>query len=223
MREDEDLGSQGRKALMDERAHAGRRWTRSWVFVPLLLLATCSAKSLPYGEQIADWHTEKDRFMRESPDSPIPQEQRGSYPALTYFPTDPSYRVPAMLQPSPPGPIVEMPTSTGQLDKMKRVGKLAFTLRGQAMTLGAFLEADQSDLQLLFVPFRDLTNGTETYSGGRYLQLQRTATGVYDLDFNRAFFPYCFYNKSYDCPYPPPENRLSVPIRAGERLPHPER
>lgn len=106
---------------------------------------------------------------------------------------------------------------------MKRVGKLAFTLKGQSMTLGAFVEADQTDMQQLFVPFRDLTNGLETYSAGRYLELQRTSTGVYDLDFNRAFFPFCAYNKTYDCPYPPPENRLTTPIRAGERLRKSER
>lgn len=188
----------------------------------MLLAGSCSAKSLPYDQQIVAWHAAEDQFMRESSDSPIPQEQRSSFPPLTYFPTDPSYRVPAVLQPAPPGPAVQMPTSTGQLRQEKRVGTLAFTLHGRAMTLGAFTE-DQSGLQQLFVPFRDLTNGTETYSGGRYLQLDQTSTGVYDLDFNRAFFPYCFYNKTYDCPYPPPENRLNVPIRAGERLPHPER
>jgi uncharacterized protein (DUF1684 family) len=116
-----------------------------------------------------------------------------------------------------------MPTSTGQLRKMRRVGKLSFTLKQQRLTLTAFIEADQSDMRRLFVPFGDLTNGTETYPGGRYLELDRTATGFYDLDFNRAFHPFCFYNPTYDCPYPPAENRLKVPIRAGERLPKPNR
>jgi len=77
-------------------------------------------------------------------------------------------------------------------------------------------------MRRLFVPFGDLTNGNETYPGGRYLDLDRTATGIYDLDFNRAYHPFCVYNSSYDCPYPPRENRLAVPIRAGERLPKKE-
>lgn len=196
---------------------------RQLVLVALILAAACSAKSLPYDQQIANWHAEKDQFMRQSSQSPIPADQRSSFPPLTYFPTDPSYRVPAVLDASAPGPAVQMPTSTGQLRQMKRVGKLAFTLKGQSMTLGAFVEADQTDMQQLFVPFRDLTNGLETYSAGRYLELQRTSTGVYDLDFNRAFFPFCAYNKTYDCPYPPPENRLTTPIRAGERLRKSER
>ena len=46
------------------------------------------------------------------------------------------------------------------------------------------------------MPFGDLTNGTETYQGGRYLDLDRTASGVYDLDFNRAYHPFCVFNPS---------------------------
>ena len=68
------------------------------------------------------------------------------------------------------------------------------------------------------VPFHDLTNGTETYAGGRYLDLDRTATGIYDLDFNRAYNPFCLFNPTYDCPVPPRENRLTLPIRAGEKI-----
>jgi uncharacterized protein (DUF1684 family) len=161
--------------------------------------------------------------MRGSSESPVPSEKRGTFPPLTYFATDPSYRVPAALQPAPPGPAVEMPTSTGQRRKMRRVGTLAFTLKGQPLSLGAFVEVDQQDMNRLFVPFGDLTNGVETYQGGRYLELERTPTGLYDLDFNRAFHPFCLFNSSYDCPYPPPESRLKVPIRAGEKLAAPHR
>ena len=73
-------------------------------------------------------------------------------------------------------------------------------------------------MRRLFVPFGDLTNGSETYPGGRYLELERTATGIYDLDFNRAYHPFCYYNATYDCPYPPRENRLAIPVRAGEKM-----
>ena len=161
--------------------------------------------------------------MRESPESPVPQDKRATFPALPYFGIDPSYRVPAFLQPAPRGPVVEMPTSTGQRRKMRRVGTLGFTLKGQPLSLGAFVEADQEDMHRLFVPFGDLTNGVETYQGGRYLELDRTPTGLYDLDFNRAFHPFCLFNSTYDCPYPPAESRLKVAIRAGEKLAAPHR
>ena len=101
---------------------------------------------------------------------------------------------------------------------MRRIGTLQFTLKGQALTLTAFVDATENDMRRLFVPFGDLTNGTETYTGGRYLDLNRTATGIYDLDFNRAYHPFCYFNPTYECPIPPRENRLSVPVRAGERM-----
>jgi uncharacterized protein (DUF1684 family) len=189
----------------------------------LLVLAGCTAEPVPYPEQIARLRAEKDRFMRESSESPLPAESRTSFGGISYFPVDQAYHTPAALKPSKGGPTLDMPTSTGQLRKMRRVGVLSFTLKGQPMTLGAFVEADQNDLRRLFVPFGDLTNGTETYPGGRYLDLDRTATGIYELDFNRAYHPFCFFNSSYDCPYPPAENRLKVPIRAGERLPNANR
>ncbi|MEO6237815.1 MAG: DUF1684 domain-containing protein [Vicinamibacterales bacterium] len=184
----------------------------------LLLAAGCSKPSLSYPQQIAAWHAEKDQFMRESSESPVPADRRASFAHLPYFAVDPAYRVPASLEPAPPGPPVEMPTSTGQRRKMRRVGTLAFTLDRQPLSLGAFVEADEKDMRRLFVPFGDLTNGVETYPGGRYLDLERTTTGIYDLDFNRAYHPFCLFNASYDCPYPPPESRLKVPIRVGERV-----
>jgi uncharacterized protein len=156
--------------------------------------------------------------MRSSNDSPIPAERRRAFPRLAYFPFAPEYRVPAALTVSRGSDILEIPTSRGERRRHQRVGKLSFTLKGQLLTLTAFLEVGQEDMSRLFVPFGDLTNGTETYPGGRYLDLERTATGIYDVDFNRAYHPYCYYNPAFDCPYPPRENRLPLPIRAGERM-----
>lgn len=188
-----------------------------WLCV-LVLTAGCSKPAVSYPEQIAAWHAEKNQFMRESPQSPIPEDQRASFAPLPYFAVDPAYRLPAVLQVAAPGPPVEMPTSTGQRRQMRRVGTLAFSLSGRPLTLGAFVEANDTDMRRLFVPFGDLTNGVETYPGGRYLDLERTASGIYDLDFNRAYHPFCLFNAAFDCPYPPPESRMKVPIRAGERL-----
>jgi hypothetical protein len=82
----------------------------------------------------------------------------------------------------------------------------------------AFVEMDAPDMNRLFVPFTDATSNKETYGGGRYLELTRTPTGLYDLDFNRAYHPYCLFNPSFECPVPPRENRLMAAIRAGEKL-----
>ena len=185
-----------------------------WLAVPVI---ACTVADAPNAVDVATWRAEKDRFMR-SADSPVPQEQRRDFPPLEYFPVDPSYGVPASLAVAPGKDILELSTSGGLRRKMRKIGALQFTLKGQALTLTAFVDAETNDVRRLFVPFGDLTNGNETYPGGRYLDLERTATGFYTVDFNRAYNPFCVFNTSYDCPYPPRENRLKVPVRAGEKL-----
>lgn len=207
---------------------------RPLLIVALLALIGCTPETRPYPDEIAARRAEIDRFMRESSRSPIPPSQRASFAPLPYFPVDESYRVAAGLKviPGPAAPkpgsdqraeagsdVMEMDTSDGKKRRMRRIGTLQFTLKGQPHTLTAFVDASENDMRRLFVPFADLTTGTETYAGGRYLDLDRTASGVYDLDFNRAYHPYCLFNPDYVCPVPPRENRLTVPIRAGEQLP----
>lgn len=148
----------------------------------------------------------------------IPADKKDQFLPLSYFPPDPDYNVPGVLKPAADSATLMMPTSTGQQREMRRVGSLEFTLKGQPMTLTAFVEAGARDMNRLFVPFSDMTSGTETYPAGRYLDLDRTATGVYEVDFNYAYHPYCLFNPTYDCPFPPEENRLKVPIHAGEKL-----
>jgi uncharacterized protein (DUF1684 family) len=182
-----------------------------------MFAAACTAP-VSYPEDIAQKRSEYDDFMRNSPESPVLPDQRAAFQPLPYYPVDEQYRVPAALKVARGDDILEMSTSTGKPRQMRRIGALAFTLKGQPLTLTAFAELDDSQLRRLFVPFGDLTNVSETYQGGRYLDLDRTASGVYDLDFNRAYHPYCVFNPAYECPIPPRENRLKIPIRAGEKM-----
>jgi len=193
--------------------------------VSAVFVGACAPASGPmdpqaYAKALQADRTAKDASFRTSSDSPIPAEQRAAFTGLAYYAIDDRYRVPARLQREDTNPpkIIEMDTSTHRREKMRRVGTLQFSLDGVGYTLGAFVEADAPDVDKLFVPFSDLTSGTETYHGGRFLDLSRTATGLYDLDFNRAYHPLCLYNSDYECPIPPIENRLPVAIRAGERL-----
>ena len=196
----------------------------AWIAsVPALLMtATCSRPSpeASYASGLQAARAAKDDAFKTSTDSPIPPGRRAARLPLAYFAPDQDYIASASLAPAGPDerPTVEMPTSTGKMRTMQRVGRLEFVLKGQSLALGAFIEAGSPDTDRLFVPFTDLTSGTETYPAGRYLDLLRTPTGIYLIDFNRAYHPYCYYNPAYDCPYPPPENRLTIPIRAGERM-----
>lgn len=175
----------------------------------------------PYEDQIQSFRAEKDLYFRTAPESPLLPEDRAAFRGLPYYPIDSALRVPAFLteERSNPPVLIDLQTSGVQPDRMRKVGTLGFTIDGVRHTLTAFAPADARTVRRLFVPFSDETAGMETYKGGRYLDLDRTPTGLYDLDFNRAYHPNCVYNVSWVCPIPPRENRLPVPIRAGERLP----
>jgi uncharacterized protein (DUF1684 family) len=171
-------------------------------------------------EKVAAFRTEKDAAFKAA-DSPIPAAERPAFTGLAYFPIDPAYHVPAKLTEdrSAPAQIITLQTSTNVPRRMRRVGTLGFALGGEPYTLTAYADLDAGNIDRLFVPFTDQTSGTDTYKGGRYIELDRTPTGLYDLDFNRAFNPFCVYNPTYECPVPPRENRLAVAVRAGEKLP----
>ena len=172
-----------------------------------------------YVEHLLEDRAAKDELFADGADSPVPLDRRSWMLPIRYYEPDIAYRVPARLKISEDRPVFQVPTSTGQTRSMERVGTLEFMLNGEPRTLSAFVELPVQDIARLFVPFRDETSGNETYPAGRYLDLDRTPTSIYALDFNRAYHPYCYYDETYDCPFPPPENRLATAVQAGERLP----
>jgi uncharacterized protein (DUF1684 family) len=163
------------------------------------------------------WAARSQAFLESA--EPIPPEKRDVLLPLPYYTPDPKYAVPAQLRVANTRQIVEMPTSTGTISRMELIGTLEFTFEGQQMSLGALVPEGTTRIQDLFVPFADLTTGEETYEAGRYLEIPPTGTGLYTIDFNKAYNPNCAYNQAWVCPYPPPSNRLKVQIRAGEKAP----
>ena len=155
-------------------------------------------------------------------DSPLPPQERTRFHGLSYFPVDRSMRFSVRLHRYPAPISVRLGTNTGEIRSGLRYGYFEFQVVGQIYRLQVYRleDAPEDGGAQLFVPFRDSTSGQETYAAGRYLELKENTTGVYDLDFNRAYNPFCAYNSRYSCPVPPPENTLKVPIRAGERKFH---
>jgi len=183
----------------------------------MTLAAACSEPE-DYTSTIAAQRAAKDEAFKAQPDNPVPPDKMDALVPLAYFPIDEMYAVPASLEPAAERTRLQVPTSTGKIRDIERIGTLRFMVKGQKMSLTAFHELDQPQITRLFVPFADPTNGTETYAAGRYMELDPTPTGIYVVDFNVAYHPYCYYNEAFDCPFPPKENRLEMPIRAGERL-----
>jgi uncharacterized protein (DUF1684 family) len=184
------------------------------------VLAACGSQPVEedYTAKIGAIRAAKDDSFKSDPESPVPPDKKNELLPLAYYPIDENYAVPASLEPSEDRSRIEVPTSIGKIRQLERIGTLKFTLQGQPLRLTAFRDLESRDMNRLFVPFADKTSGAETYQAGRYLELDPTPTGIYVVDFNVAYNPYCYYSPEYDCPFPPKENRLVVPIRAGEKM-----
>jgi hypothetical protein len=195
---------------------------RSIAIASLLAALTAACGSQPreedYTAKIAAIRAAKDDSFKSDPDSPVPADKKASLLPLAYYPIDEIYAVPATLEPSDDRSRIEVPTSIGKIRQLERIGTLKFSLKGQRLQLTAFRDLESRDMNRLFVPFADQTSGAETYQAGRYMELDPTPTGIYVVDFNVAYNPYCYYSPEYDCPFPPKENRLAVPILAGEKM-----
>jgi uncharacterized protein (DUF1684 family) len=159
-------------------------------------------------------------------------EPPDGYVGPRWFDPAPEWRLVAHLDASVDGAgdHAEIATSTGLVRHMHVAGDLVFDApnsadaQGGQQRLRAFV-SERDGYEVLFVPFRDATSGSETYGAGRYVEAPFDAEYPDDpveLDFNYAYNPSCVFSPAYDCPYPPAQNRLSVPVRAGERLPYDE-
>lgn len=146
--------------------------------------------------------------------SPLTQEQRARFSGLAYYSEDPTLRWMLPVAPIDRTPSLEMQLSTGDVRHYRRVGFVRFDVGTQA---GALTLYSAGDDRSLFVPFRDITSGSETYAAGRYLDVDVPIDGHVVIDFNLAYNPYCAYNQRWACPLPPAENTLTAPIRAGEK------
>ncbi len=176
---------------------------------------------------LAHWRAVRELLYREHPQSPVAADARATFEAR-HFEHDPSLRFVVGLEPAPPPApgafALELPNSGRDSPDFSRVGRIAIPFASGSRTLSVFWMAGYAGG--LFIPFRDATNGVETYGAGRYLVDSAKsadlggdpATGTLIIDFNFAFQPSCAFDPRWACPLAPPENRLGVPVHAGERL-----
>lgn len=162
---------------------------------------------------------ERDRMFKYGQTSPLPQDQRARFNGLDYYPPDPALRFRLKLNRYPAPKRVRIGTNTGEIRSGLRYGYFEFEVNGTSCRLQVYRLDDDpaSGAPNLFVPFKDASSGAETYAPGRYIDLRENTSGMYDLDFNRAYNPSCAYGEGFSCPVAPEENRLPVAIRAGER------
>lgn len=191
--------------------------------VQAMYAAVREARGRP--EACARFREARDCLFRGHPQSPLPPGRRADFAGLAYFPHRPELRVEAELVPDAEGAELVIPTSTGEPTRFTRIGFVRPAIGGRQVSLAVYwLEGYGGGL---FLPFRDALAGRETYGGGRYLldTVKGADLGAGTdgeplvLDFNYAYNPSCAYDSRWSCPLAPPENRLDLPIEAGERMP----
>jgi uncharacterized protein (DUF1684 family) len=173
----------------------------------------------PGGEVRDTWARARDELFTTHPQSPI--EDRGAFGGLPYFAYDAAWRTVGRLDTTVTADAALGHSAEGST-RFVKVGEVEFTVAGQEASLEVmWLDAYGGGI---FLPFRDATNGTVTYGGGRYLlDTVKGADLGHDgeeivLDFNYAYHPSCVYSSRWSCPLAPPANRLAFAVEAGERL-----
>jgi uncharacterized protein (DUF1684 family) len=165
-----------------------------------------------YELELGEYRLSKDQFLRNSPQTPIPEHIRLAFQGLKYYPANPKWKLKAAF--ARRVQVNDRPTITEDSD-LKLAGVLYFQVDSKQDSLLAYWQQpDRFDE--LFVPFRDATNGKGTYAGGRYLNLRYVEGDSIEIDFNKAYNPLCAYNPMKVCPLPPPANVLRYKIEAGE-------
>jgi hypothetical protein len=138
-------------------------------------------------------------------------EYRRKFTRLSWFPVNSEWLIRARFVPQPRRMVFD--AEAGDKQEMQSPGYVEWTWRGQKLRLTPVTEGDQ-----LFFIFRDKTAGKSTYPAARFLYADPPKNGIVIVDFNKAYNPPCVFTPYATCPLPPPENRLAVPVEAGERM-----
>lgn len=169
--------------------------------------------------EILEFQKKMDLEFKDPESSPLPDRYRKDFEGLSFFLPDTNFRVIAKFVRTPEAVPFMMPTTTDRKSKEVTYGVAYFTLKGEEYELEVYqnqeLKLEEEYEDYLFLPFLDETNGEETYSGGRYIDLSIPEGDSLIIDFNRAYNPYCVYNKKYSCPIVPTINSLPLKIMAG--------
>ncbi|HBU78388.1 MAG TPA: DUF1684 domain-containing protein [Muricauda sp.] len=168
---------------------------------------------------ILDYQKKQNESFRDPDSSPLPDKYRKDFEGLDFFEPDTNYIVKAHFVRTPDAEPFLMPTTTDRQTQEVVYGIAHFNLNGEEHQLEVYqslgLMDDEEYEEYLFLPFLDNTNGEETYGGGRYIDLTIPEGDTLIIDFNKAYNPYCVYNKKYSCPLVPRQNYLRTKVRAG--------
>ena len=190
-------------------------------FVLLLVMVTtlgCGQDKLPLlGD--TEYQRKMNADFKDAAKSPLTDRDRKVFRSLDFFKHDSTYSVTADFKRTPNEVSFKMKTTTDRLVDYVKYGEATFKIKDKALKLNVYQDLDMAkevgQEEALFLPFMDNTNGAESYKGGRYIEVKLPENNQIIIDFNKAYNPYCAYNKRYSCPIVPNENILYVRIEAG--------
>ncbi len=170
-------------------------------------------------KRVLEWRKERDLFFKTHQRSPLTPKEKRKFKGLKYYPFDPHYVFSGQIDRyvfhiNNPKYYATFLTNKGTNKRYIRYGKFRFKLDGKDCTLEIY-KSILSDY--LFIPFKDQTNGKESYEGGRYIDAEILNGYKMVLDFNMAYHPSCAYNDKFVCALPPRENVLDIEIPVGEK------
>jgi hypothetical protein len=177
-------------------------------------------KEITLEEQLVmKWRKERDVFFKSHQRSPLLPQDKKIFKGLKYYPIDSKYVFSGEIerfhyQINNPKYYAIFLTNKGTNKRYIRYGKFHFQLAGKEYAIEIY-KSILSDT--LFIPFKDKTNGKETYEGGRYIDTEILPKYNMVLDFNMAYQPSCAYNEKFVCALPPRENIMGIDIKAGEK------
>lgn len=193
----------------------------------IYLFLLCTLQILAQENNIqssATYQEELNSQFADSLKSPLTKEDLQDFKGLDFFPIDEKYIVSAKFIRLKNQKPFEMPTTTDRKPMYIKYGELHFTIDEKEMVLLVYQNIELSKRKgfkdYLFLPFLDITNGNETYGGGRFLDMKIPKNKKVIIDFNKAYNPYCAYNHKYSCPIVPLENELPIAIKAGVKKFH---
>lgn len=187
----------------------------------LILLLTKTAFAQSFSEEIAFHRAKYKTDFLTSTNSPL---KEADLKYLNFFDADSTYKIAAAVKILKNEKVFKMPTYDGTSKEFIRYAQLKFILKGIKFRMVLYrsiaLMNNPVYKDLLFLPFNDQTNGSITYGGGRYMDvsINDIKNKRVNIDFNKAYSPYCAYSDGYRCPVPPQENSLNIEILAGEKL-----
>ena len=174
----------------------------------IVVIYSLTMNTASYEEEILTSREEYETTLREMQPSPL----AGSTNQISYFDIDENWKITVDFEEDITTESFPVVMSDGSMEELHKAGIATFTKDGKEVSVTLFDEGET-----FMLPFTDLLSGSETYGGGRYINIEKTNNNKLEIDFNKAHNFYCAYSEMFVCPVPPASNKINLQVAAGEK------